>query len=723
MMKKYSITLILFLISQSILSKDITISGNGVAVDFELLHGKYLRQLFICPEGYKGGKDFGSNSADVNLEVALHCTGESYDGILLRDCQPSMRLEFVGKEETKSSSGKTVVLTHFDPLLQLRVQSVYEFYNGTSTFRRYTRLINESDKSIGIENVSSAMINNFGIPGKGGLNEKLSVYKASNGWMAEGQWKIYKPSELGWSENGMSSRSGVFSTNLGSMSSVSELPFAMVENKAIGITWFWQIEHNGSWHWEMSNYRNNFRSKEEVNFPCYIYIGGPDERHHHAWKDLKPGEVYETVKVAIGVVSGGFEKAVEEATKYRRIACLTPYRDNKGCPVIFNDYMNCLGGNPSTEKELPLIRSALKAGCDYFVIDAGWYSEINENWGETVGMWQPGKTRWPNGINEVLDSIRNNGMIPGLWLEIECAGINSPLKNKPDSWFFLQHGKRVESRTRYFLDFRNPQVIKHANEVVERIAKEYGAGYIKMDYNRTALMGTETNACSMGQGLLEHQKAYLNWIDSVFKKYPGLVIENCGSGGGRMDYAMLSRHQVQSVTDQTDYTRIPAIIVGSLAAVLPEQLMSWSYPLPSGDKYEASFNMVNGMMTRFILSGGLSDLKEESFEQVQKGIKVYKNEISQVIPESIPIFPLGLPALEDTVSPVALGLKHKKADYYAVWRLKGNNSITIPVRNPGFAEILYPKDLNIEMKSENDAITLNFPNPDMAVIIKVGKEL
>jgi alpha-galactosidase len=91
-------------------------------------------------------------------------------------------------------------------------------------------------------------------------------------------------------------------------------------------------------------------------------------------------------------------------------------------------------------------------------------------------------------------------MIPGLWLEIEFAGINSPLKSNPDSWYFMRHGKRVESRTRYFLDFRNRDVIKHADEIIDRVVKEYGAGYIKIDYNRTALMGTDTKASSSWTG-------------------------------------------------------------------------------------------------------------------------------------------------------------------------------------------------------------------------------
>ena len=51
----------------------------------------------------------------------------------------------------------------------------------------------------------------------------------------------------------------------------------------------------------------------------------------------------------------------------------------------------------------------------------------------------------------------------------------------------------------------------------------------------------------------EHNRAHLAWLESIVNKYPDLIIENCGSGGGRMDYAMLSRLQMQSMTDQENY--------------------------------------------------------------------------------------------------------------------------------------------------------------------------
>jgi alpha-galactosidase len=49
---------------------------------------------------------------------------------------------------------------------------------------------------------------------------------------------------------------------------------------------------------------------------------------------------------------------------------------------------------------------------------------------------------------------------------------------------------------------------------------DYGVGYVKMDYNVDSLQGTEIDADSFGQGLLEHNRAHLAWLDGVLSRYP-----------------------------------------------------------------------------------------------------------------------------------------------------------------------------------------------------------
>ena len=140
------------------------------------------------------------------------------------------------------------------------------------------------------------------------------------------------------------------------------------------------------------------------------------------------------------------------------------------------------------------------------------------------------------------------------------------------------------------------------------MVNEYGVGYIKMDYNINSGIGTEVDSDSLGDGLLEHNRAYLAWLDSIFVKYPDLIIENCGSGGMRMDYAMLSRHSIQSSSDQTDYIKNAAIAASCATALTPEQCAIWSYPLSGADPEETTMNMVNAMMLRIHQSGHLATL-------------------------------------------------------------------------------------------------------------------
>lgn len=674
---------------------------------YEVAGGK-LRQKRLVPAAVPLPR--GNDS--LGVEVALQCSGENSpdQGMKSGVGQPGARLLFAGHREESTLDGQRMVCQHTDPLLNLNVESVYEAFGDIPVIRRYSRITNAGESPTGIEFLSSAMLHGLADPQK--YDRELRIHVAFNSWMAEGQWHTFRPSEMGFVENERTSWSEARAGSVGSWSTERYLPMAMVENIKLGLIWFWQIEHNGSWYWEISNVSARSNNADDV----YAYLGGPDDLHSSAWKSLKPGETYQTVPVAVGCVRGGFSDAVEALTHYRRVVCKTQQNVNSACPVIFNDYMNCLWGDPTEEKELPIIAAAAKTGCEYFVIDAGWYADLQEDWSPTIGSWQPSSTRWPRGLRFVLDKIRQAGMIPGLWLEPEVAGAKSLLAQKPDSWFFVRHGKRVLKNSRYLLDFRNPEVRAYLDDVISRLVGEYGIGYIKMDYNVDSLEGTELNADSYGQGLLEHNRAHLAWLASIVNRYPDLVIENCGSGGGRMDYAMLSRLQLQSMTDQEDYLKLPTILVGSSAAVLPEQLAIWSYPLANADADQASFNMVTAMMCRIHQSGRLDSLSPEALRQITEGIRIYKEAIRKHIPSAVPFYPLGTSDITDPNAPVALGMRSGDQTLVAVWRIDGPATTKIPFATRK-ATLLYPTDLGVKISSAEGVLSIDFPRTRMACLI------
>jgi len=680
---------------------------NDLIFSFDIIAGR-LRQKRLVPVGVSGTA--ADNSSGV--EVALQCSGENSpdQGMKSGVGQPGARLLFAQRREESTRQGNRLICIHTDPALRLTVESVYEAFNGVPVVRRYSRVTNRGKSPVGIEFLSSAMLHGLADPQN--YDRELRIHVALNSWMAEGQWHTLRPSEMGFVENERTSWSEAQAGSIGSWSTERYLPMAMVENMLLGLTWFWQIEHNGSWYWELSNISARDNNADDV----YAYLGGPDDLHSAAWKSLKPGETYETVPVAVGCVQGGFAEAVGALTRYRRVAFEKLRVNNSRCPVIFNDYMNCLWGDPTEGKELALISAAAKAGCEYFVIDAGWYADIKEDWSPTIGSWQPSSSRWPRGLKFVLDQIKRDGMIPGLWLEPEVAGAKSLLAQKPDNWFFVRHGKRVLKNSRYLLDFRNQEVRAYLDQVIARLVNDYGVGYIKMDYNVDSLQGTELSADSFGQGLLEHNRAHLAWLDNILSRYPNLVIENCGSGGGRMDYAMLSRLHLQSMTDQENYLKLPAILVGASAAVLPEQLAVWSYPLTNSDADQASFNMVTAMMCRIHQSGHLDSLSPQARVQVAEGIRIYKDLLRKSIPDALPFYPLGLPDVTDSQKPVALGMRSQSRTLLAIWRIDGPAKTDVPWTMPD-PTVLYPVDLGVKATTSKGSLNVEFPRTRMACLI------
>ena len=593
----------------------------------------------------------------------VQLTGDNihHKGIKLSSGGTADRLVYRGHTVEENRQGKLLRITENDETTGLEIVSCFQMYFDTACIRMWKTARNGGTEELGLEWLSSftytGLLQQDDFPNN--YAEHIEFSAAHNAWTAELQWQTKSLKDCGLNyyvdgEHKQPSSKRISITNNSSWSCSEYSPGGLMHNKRTGQTAGWQIEHNGAWHYEIGDIGNGDL--------IYLSLFGPEEYDNHCWVNLEPGKEFQTVPAAFVQINGDREKVFGELNRYRRII-RRKSRDNDKLPVIFNDYMNCLMGDPTTEIEKPLIEAAAEAGCEYFVIDCGWYAD--GYWWDGVGEWKPSQKRFPGGIEELIKKIRQKDMVPGLWLEIEVMGINCPLAKKlPDNWFFMRHGKRVVDIDRYHLDFRNPEVRAYADSVLDRLIKDYGVGYIKMDYNITTGIGTDVDSDSYGEGLLGHNRAYLDWLDRLFSRYPDLVIENCGSGGMRHDYAMLSRHSIQSLTDQTDYLRNGAIAAAGASAVTPEQCAVWSYPLEEGDKEEVIYNMVNAMLLRIHQSGYLNRLTPERLALVREGIEVYKS-IRSLIPEADPVWPAGMPQIDD--DEICFGLKKGEKLLLAVW--------------------------------------------------------
>lgn len=684
-------------------SQIIEIEENGLYLMFEILEEDVLFLHFSSVPYPRVTNRNGRKKKKCRL-VEVQFSGENqndHHGSKYTGTCPGNRLKLREWRDSRTSEGRRLTFEMEDRETEVKVFSIFQFFDDIPIVRTWTEVFNEGKSSVGLEYVSSFVYTGIDKEGMSTREDKIQLHIPHNTWCGEAQWKSYRLSDLGfYTVNDFSMKRLAYSST-GTWSTSEYAPMGFLENVETGTGLIWQIEHNGSWYWEIGDIANSL----------YLQLSGPTEAQSHWWKELNPGQKFETIPVAVGAIMGGIQEALQNMTQYRR-RIRRPNGDNVELPVIFNDYMNCLFGNPTTDKLLPLIDAASKVGCEYFCVDCGWYSD--GDWWDGVGEWLPSKARFPNGIVEVLDYIRRKGMVPGLWLELEVMGINSPLAKKvPDDWFFLRHGKRIIDHSRYQLDFRNPEVRSFADGVIERLVDEYGVGYIKMDYNINAGIGTEYKADSAGDGLLEHNRAYLKWIDSIFIRYPNLVIENCSSGGMRMDYALLSRHSIQSSSDQTDYRKNGVIAAAAASLVTPEQCAVWSYPLKNGDHEEVIFNMVNSLLLRIHLSGHLAEIDSNRFLLIQEAIQYYK-QIRQYIAKGKPIWPTGLPNLEDEW--ISYGFRYRNKFFVAVWRLHGEEKyFSIPLQDlkgrNACVKLAYPigGEANAQWNREKGELTVGIP--------------
>lgn len=641
-----------------------TISENNLHLVFELEENKPV--LFLHMDANPINYTPADDKKFLYTMQEIQATGESkleHFGLGPSGTFPGNRMNYISHSDERNEFGRILSIYTKDPVTGLSGKMIYQFFDNIPIVRCKNILTNEGTEEIGLELVTTFVQPGFASED----NEELSLLIPHNGWQEEIQWKETPVNQLGFhniSEPGISSKR-IQIRNIGSWSSGEYLPMGCLRNATNGTMEFWQIEHNGSWNWEL----------QERDHRLTLIINGPDETNHHWWKSLKPGESFETVPAAIGCVNGSVNETFAALTRYRR-TIRRKNNDNINLPIIFNDYMNCLWADPTTEKELPIIDAAAAIGCEYYCIDAGWYTD--ENWWYKVGEWEPSKTRFPNGLKELTDYIRAKDMIPGIWMEIEVMGTQckKAAEKLGKGWFFERHGKASLDRDRYQLDFRNPEVRAYTRAAVDRMINDYGIGYFKIDYNINTNIGTDYNSNSYGDGLLEHNRAYLTWIDDIFATYPDLVIENCSSGGMRIDYAMLKRHSIQSTSDQTNYLKYASIAANAPSALTPEQSAIWSYPLSDSTREQTIFNCVNSCLMRIHQSGHMGVLAEDKKDIVREEFKYYR-EIRSEIPKSIPFWPLGL--AKDGDDFMALGLTMPSRTVLAIWHIKGEEAIELPL--------------------------------------------
>ncbi len=512
----------------------------------------------------------------------------------------------------------TLVITSVDQTTGLQIDNHYIVYEDSQVLTRYTVLKNTSLIPINIQHLGSFSVHGMPFFTDGIPERDIYIHSFPSSWTWEGQYKITSATDAGlFSKNNLSSWRV---ENTGSWSSKDYIPFFIIEQKSKNIFWAVQIEHSGSWRFELGG-------GGVGEGPLYMQGGLGNFMYAHWSKMLAPGEKFESIKASLSCTSGEIDDVMNIFQNHRVLRQIKKSSTDAILPIIFNEWRSTQGAvrEQTINNHLAVLENS---GIEIYTIDAGWYMDygnatISGDWFSHAGDWDPHPSRFPNGFRQTADRIRKAGMIPGIWTEIEIVGIDSKaFTDKTDLFMFNETGF-VESGSRRFLYFGDQKTRDYATGIYEKLIQD-GFGYFKIDYNVDCGLGCLNSGDSLGQGLLDHVRGYYLWLDGLRKKHPEVIFENCSSGGNRLDYGLLSRSDLASVTDQSDWFRLGAIFYGVSSYIHPSQVGIWSVVKEELEERELVFSMINSMMGRMHISGMIEQLSESKRQIVTDAIVFYK---------------------------------------------------------------------------------------------------
>ena len=200
-------------------------------------------------------------------------------------------------------------------------------------------------------------------------------------------------------------------------------------------------------------------------------------------------------------------------------------------------YAFCSGGyfpglkvSEASEKQFIDTLTVQGVKLDYWWMDAGWYP--CSNWPET-GTWEPDPERFPAGLKAVSEYVHDRGTGLIVWFEPERVSKSSFLAQHHPDWLL---GEKL-------LNLGHPQALKWVTDHVDRLLTEHGIDLYRQDFNMQPLPYWRNHDAPDRQGITEnlHVQGLLWYWDELLRRHPGMLIDNCSSGGRRNDLELLRR--------------------------------------------------------------------------------------------------------------------------------------------------------------------------------------
>ncbi|MFJ2298556.1 alpha-galactosidase [Oerskovia paurometabola] len=260
---------------------------------------------------------------------------------------------------------------------------------------------------------------------------------------------------------------------------------------------------------------------------------------------LARGERY-TSPWVYGIYGAGLDDAARRTHRYLRAR---PQHPTSPRPVTLNVW-EAVYFDHDVDTLRDLADRAAELGVERFVLDDGWFGgRRNDRAG--LGDWFVSPDVWPEGLHPLVDHVRGLGLQFGLWFEPEMINVDSELARAHPEWIMATGGRLpVESRHQQVLDLGIPECYAHVRDAMCAILDEYDIAYIKWDHNRDLV---DAGSGPDGRpGVHEQTLAFYRLVDELRSRYPGLEIESCSSGGGRVDLGVLERTDRVWASDDND---------------------------------------------------------------------------------------------------------------------------------------------------------------------------
>lgn len=186
-----------------------------------------------------------------------------------------------------------------------------------------------------------------------------------------------------------------------------------------------------------------------------------------------------------------------------------------------------------------------KLGCEYYWVDAGWYGMATDPcpdaftgaWGQYTGDWRVNPHLHPNGMTDVVEAAEKAGMKFLLWVEPERVIKTTPVAVEHPEYFFRAEGDS------WLLDLGDEAALAYITETLCGLIDRLHVQCYRQDFNIDPAPFWRAADEPERAGIREIRfitGLYRLW-DTLLERFPALIIDDCSSGGRRVDIEMVSR--------------------------------------------------------------------------------------------------------------------------------------------------------------------------------------